>query len=328
MSDIEKKLMDSKESIIVPDIDGHEMLNRIKEKEVMTNKPKIWKRKPFIVSTIVSAVAIILVIGIFIGTNISKYSTNETLLDGKYKIVNKTNNEDATNSVENTFIVKRWDEKSIKEKYPSVKYNDKYYTLRTIFYDSTDLKYVGEKLGTGEAKGYDLYEDIYHYQNVEVYNILKVNNDVSIAIKFSDDDNYYSYSCCHYDFGNIGNFIDAINLYEYATFGSVSYRYTASDGKHYTIYFDNVDRNIIIDTFFKNRSISMINDDSSLGACPSYSFGISVEALGRNNLSMIVYPDGEVLTNLFGYARVFDIGEKGQQFLDYLNKDCEGYVIL
>lgn len=328
MSDIEKKLIDSNESIIVPDIDGHEMLNRIKEKEVMTNKPKIWKRKPFIVSTIVSAVAIILVIGIFIGTNVSKDSTNETLLDGKYKIVNKTNNEDATTSADNdTAIVKRWDEKSIKEKYPSVKYNDKYYTLRSIFYDSTDLKYVGEKIGTGEAKGYDFYEDIYHYQNVEVYNILKVNNDVSIAIKFPYDDNYYSYSYCHYDFGNIGNLIDAINLYEYATFGSVSYRYTASDGKHYTIYFDNVDRNMIIDTFFGDRSISIINSNPNF-VSKSYSFGISIEALGRNNLSLTVFPDGKVLTNVFDYGRVFDIGEKGQQFLDYLNKNCEGYVIL
>lgn len=323
MSDIEKKLEESRESIKAPDIDGQQMLNIIKEKEQVTNKPKIWKRKPFIISAIASVVSVIVIVGIFIGISIS----NASLLDGKYKII-QVNYDDFVNSgtdEPSSAIVKRWNEKNNKEKYYSIKYKENSYSATLSFYDSTDIKYIGEKIGTGEATGYDEYEKIYHHEDVEVFNILKVNNDASIAVKFPGDDKYYSYCNYNYDFGNIGNFVDSINIKEYATFGTVYYSYIAKDGKHHTVYFDNVDKNAIIDTFFSEKNSDMALYDGKL-ASGTYSLGITIEAIGRCNLSIMVFPNGKVVTNLFGYGRIFDIGENGEKFLKYLNKNYKGYT--
>ena len=279
-------------------------------------KTKFWKRKPFIISAIISVVVIVVVTIIVV--------LNVFYIDGKYRIVH-IDNGGYVGDIYDKGYVKRWDDKNTKEKYTSVKYNDNNYGVTLSFYESTDIKYIGEKIGNGQATGYDEYEKIYHTVDVEIYNILKVNNDVSIAVKFFGDDNYYSYCNWDYDFGNIGNFVESLNLKEYATFGKVDYWYQAKDGKYYNVYFDNVDKNAIIDTFFGNNDTEIVQEDVNAGY-RTYSFGFSVEAIGRCNLSIMVYSNGKVVTNLFGYGRIFDIGEKGQEFLDYLNKNYRGYV--
>lgn len=325
MTELEKELLKSKEKIEVPKTDGITFLNNIKQEANIDEMPKKSKKWPLILALSGSMAVIVALVAVIIGLNIN--NSNDKFIDGKYKIIS-TSNDTTIGKTDNTYIVKRWNEKTITEKYMSISYNDLYYQIGSSLHTKpTDKKYVGESLGVGEARGYDQYEQKQYTSSVAVYEILKVKTEVAVAIKFPDDDNYYSYCNFEYNFGNIGNFVTALNLLEYASFGTVYYDYIAKDNNYYNVQFDNVDNNAILNAFFSNKEETIYSDSFYNYSKKLYSMQFNVEALGLINLSLSIDINNIATTNLFAYGRHFNVGENAQSFLDYLNKNYEGYVL-
>lgn len=325
MTDIEKELLKSKEKIEVPATDGLTVLNNIKQNVELNIVEKRRIRRPLILALAGSMAVIIALVTLIIGLNVN--NSNNKLIDGKYKIVNADYNAN-TGVTQDTYIIKHWNEKNLMEKYRSISYGDMIYTIdSTLRIAPTDAKYIGTSLGSGEARGYDYYDQKQYTEAVEVYQILKIDTKIAIAVKFASEDNYYSYCNFNYNFNNIGEFVTKLNLFEYASFGSIYYNYKASDGTYYNVEFDGVDNNAILNAFFKNNEESIYGDTGFEYSKKLYSMQFNIPALGRINLSLSIDINHIATTNIFSYGWHFNVGDNALNFLDYLTNNYEGYII-
>lgn len=87
----------------------------------------------------------------------------------------------------------KWDEMTINQQYFLAEYGDPIITYSTLEKEVSASE-IGEYICSAHMTGYDWYELNYHYCNADAYKIKGDDNMTSIAIKFSDDDNYYLYS--------------------------------------------------------------------------------------------------------------------------------------
>jgi len=206
-------------------------------------------------------------------------------------------------------------------------FNDLRYSLwSTDNLKETDSKYIGEKIGTGTAQGYDLYENIMHYQDVEIYSIKKVDSNAAVCVKFVDENVYYSMCNNDYNFETIGDFIDALNLKEYAKLTPLHYTYFDKNDNDYDVNFD-VPTAEVLNTFFSERSSAISMSNGYIYNENWYTISFSVEAIGRTNLALTCYFDGTIVTNLFAYGRKFNVSNAVNEYFDYVNSNYDGYVI-
>ncbi|UKI50806.1 MAG: hypothetical protein L6U99_05535 [Clostridium sp.] len=87
----------------------------------------------------------------------------------------------------------------------------------------TPTKYIGDKIGECVAVGFDIYEQKQHICNTLIYEIKDFKSELAIAVKYENDDCYYSMVNINYEFANALDFVNSLNINRYATFKSAHY---------------------------------------------------------------------------------------------------------
>ena len=203
-----------------------------------------------------------------------------------------------------------WEERSITEKYASVSYGEyQYNTMNTTI----SKEHIGNFLGMAEAEGWDYLDFVLDstkkkvYTNkVELYDIQNLPLKYALAVKFSQDDNYYVYTnTMDYYPKTLGEFMDELKIKENVTFGTVYYldSYINEEGKrefhHYE--FKEVDKEKILQMLFSD---SILVNEHADGVWHDELMGISTNLplYGIKNLSVSVCEDGYLTTNMWkGY---------------------------
>lgn len=227
-------------------------------------------------------------------------------------------------------IVPHWEDMAIYEQFYDIEFNGISYSARR---GVVPVDRLGESLGTITARGWDEYadiagEDANRYISAELFTITKINPECAIAVRYEGHDTVYACVNSYYRPETLGQFVEDLNLLEEISFGTVYYEWRSPSGRRTTIWFDDVDDQIIRDMLLTEGDAENVYDESALHTIPRKIMGASVNIplLGYKNISLSVQEDGYIKTNILDTGKLFYIGEDNTQaFVDYVTEHCEGY---
>lgn len=242
-----------------------------------------------------------------------------------------------TVGTENTARVWEWEYKTVAERYSSMTIQDTEYHIRR---ELTDETLLGEKIGTGTAYGFDIYEnDKRHDLAVDVYTVGGIADDLLVAANLGEG--YYIYGReaspsatdgqpIAVDLGNgqyafmqepdyhpadFGTFWQAYHLAEQLQLADFTYNINYDTQGSYTL----TDAAKIMEMLQNCGSAPFVEDQfAKQSDCKSVCFSVTSEALGVYRHVFSVRDDGYIFTNIMDYGYRFDIGkETAKQIIDY-----------
>ena len=211
-----------------------------------------------------------------------------------------------------TAIVFPWSERESYEKYTSMVMDGEKYNSRSSYYgEEIHSNQIGKKLADAECSGYDMYEDDTHTAKCEVFEIVGVDKERIVAVKYEGYDGYYAFMKDEYQAPKtLGELIDALNLTENIKLNSF-YCDENQDHKdeHYALSNENSDA---IWNILKECSGAPICSDEdyrkSYNSTTKVSFAITSSTLGVYNLSFSFTEDGYLRTNIENYGYIYNVG--------------------
>lgn len=217
-------------------------------------------------------------------------------------------------------IATKWEEKSITEKFYSVKFLENEYDAR---YQKIDESLIGENLGVAELMGYDTYTDSYYKTDANIYEIKGFPTKCTVALKFGKDTSYYPYINAYYRPQTLGEFMKDLNLKETVEFGSVWYE--DKDDDYELIEFPDVEDEAIWKILFDDETPKNVYKDGEYHVT-IMTISVNMPVFGYENISVSISEDGCIITNIFDTGKTFYIGEeKVQKFASYVLKNYDGY---
>lgn len=222
-----------------------------------------------------------------------------------------------------------WNEMSITQKFPLVKYNDNEYDVGKA---EIPDNMIGENLGAAVLTGRDSYTNATYSKNANLYAIKTLSKECAISVQYEDSSEYYVCTNTYYKPETLKQFMEDLNLREIVSFGTVYYNYfeTDKDGnkKYVQVEFPNVSDNIIWEKLFSNTSLKNEHSDTH-SHMEIIGISIDIPLLGIENISVSANEDGYIETNILGTGKCFYIGkDKVQEFVNYVIENCEGYQIV
>ena len=229
-----------------------------------------------------------------------------------------------------------WSEKTLTQRYPCFVYLDNQYSAR----DPDDCvpvnsQYVNEKVGTVNVTGHDVYDDRDYVEEAELYSIKNISTDASLAIKFKDSTDYYSYQNIYCYFATLGELVDKIGMETEVEFAYVNY--ARNDDETGDLVIDihkDIEKSRVMEILFDDLTIAcndsakkpyLSSSHQSSGSnqgrqySGSLAINVTIKALNIENAGMQLYNDGSLFVNIFNYTYDFDLGvERYELFKDYV----------
>ena len=221
-----------------------------------------------------------------------------------------------TIQTENSAIVWPWEYKTIYEKYLSLFYDGKEYDGRG---QEIRAELLGEALGEGEARGYDIYDEKLYTESFTVYRINGISEKYLIAAEM--EGKFYVFDAHEPNaFATLGDMMDVFAMEE-----NIQLSYFSTQGKNQkTKYYSLTDDSTVWEILNGCRNAKSVNGDSWRTQADYISFTVTSEALGVYKNVMYVTEDGYLWTNAFDFANVFEIGkEAANQIIDYVKRNSE-----
>ena len=221
-----------------------------------------------------------------------------------------------TIQTENSAIVWPWEYKTIYEKYLSLFYDGKEYDGRG---QEIRAELLGEALGEGEARGYDIYDEKLYTENFTVYRINGISEKYLIAAEM--EGKFYVFDAHEPNaFATLGDMMDVFAMEE-----NIQLSYFSTQGKNQkTKYYSLTDDSTVWEILNGCRNATSVNGDSWRTQADYISFTVTSEALGVYKNALYVTEDGYLWTNAFDFANVFEIGkESANQIIDYVKRNSE-----
>ena len=221
-----------------------------------------------------------------------------------------------TIQTENSAIVWPWEYKTIYEKYLSLFYDGKEYDGRG---QEIRAELLGEALGEGEARGYDIYDEKLYTENFTVYRINGISEKYLIAAEM--EGKFYVFDAHEPNaFATLGDMMDVFAMEE-----NIQLSYFSTQGKNQkTKYYSLTDDSTVWEILNGCRNATSVNGDSWRTQADYISFTITSEALGVYKNAMYVTEDGYLWINAFDFANVFEIGEEAaNQIISYVKRNSE-----
>lgn len=239
---------------------------------------------------------------------------------------------DKTTKTENV-IVPRWNEMSISQQFGEVEYNNNKYSSRIAKISKDNIV---KNIGNATLIGYDIYTETTYSKKGDLYSIKGISEKSAIAVKFEEGTDYYVYVNPYYRPKTLGEFIEALNLKENISFGTIYYSYWDKDAKeNIDVEFYDVDNEIIWQKLFSNLNLENIYNDNDTAKYTSERINESIEIsvdialLGYKNISVSLTDKGYLLTNILETGKGFYIGEDNvKEFLEYIKENYDGYKIV
>lgn len=221
-----------------------------------------------------------------------------------------------TIQTENSAIVWPWEYKTIYEKYLSLFYDGKEYDARG---QEIGAELLGEALGEGEARGYDIYDEKLYTENFTVYRINGISEEYLIAAEM--EGKFYVFDAHEQNaFATLGDMMDVFAMEQ-----NIQLSYFSTQGKNQkTKYYSLADDSTVWEILSGCRNATSVNGDAWRTQADYISFTVTSEALGVYKNAMYVTEDGYLWTNAFDFANVFEIGkEAANQIIDYAKRNSE-----
>jgi hypothetical protein len=188
---------------------------------------------------------------------------------------------------------------------------EKYNSRSSYYGEGIHSNQIGKKLADAECSGYDMYEDDTHTAKCEVFEIVGVDKERIVAVKYEGYDGYYAFMKDEYQAPKtLGELVDALNLTENIKLNSF-YCDENQDHKdeHYALSNENSDA---IWNILKECSGAPICPDedyrNSYNSTTKVSFAITSSTLGVYNLSFSFTEDGYLRTNIENYGYIYNVG--------------------
>lgn len=206
-----------------------------------------------------------------------------------------------------TEVVERvweWQYKTMNERYSSMTLNGTEYGIRR---ELTDETLLGEKIGTGTAYGFDVYDnDKRHDLAVDVYTLGGIADDLLVAAHLGEA--YYVYGKEAYvPPANFGAFWGDYRLAEHLQLADFSYDISYDTQSCYSL----TDATEIMEMLQNCGSAPFVEDKYQWNAgCRSVCFTVTAEAWGVYRRGFTITEDGYISTNIMDYGYRFDIGKE------------------
>ena len=126
----------------------------------------------------------------------------------------------------------------------------------------------------------------------------------------------------------LGEFIDALNLRENLSVGTVYYDYFDENNEHVNVEFTGLTVDKVFEMLLFDGSIANVENYDTMWFHRIMGISVDVAVLGYKNISIAVTEEGYVTTNILDTGKAFYIGEeKVQAFVNYVMENCEGLEI-
>lgn len=209
-----------------------------------------------------------------------------------------------------------WEYKTLGEKYQTVTYDGKTYSIKSFRKISMDS--LGQSLGTVEVEGVDSYTDKRYTEELEVYRISGVSEEKLIAA--GRDGEFYVYRLSWLNSvekpATFGEVMQAYGLGENLEF----HRYQVCEGYKGKGYF-NLEDDAYIWQILSECEAAPLDDsvDSFDRSNRNYlSFTATSEELGVYKRVVYISEDGYFATNIFDYSHIYFIGtDAAEKIIEY-----------
>lgn len=235
-------------------------------------------------------------------------------------------------STEEIYFVPHWEDMEIYEQYSNIEFSGNHYNVRAGMVESNQL---GKELGTLTAEGHDEYaylagEDAARFYPAAIHEIKGISPSCAIAVCYEGDDVFYAAVNSHYRPETLGQFIQDLNLKDTLQFNYVDYNFFKESGEYTTVYFENVESSKIWEFLLSDENAKNEYSDFDFDQVEELlSISVDVPLLGYENISITLYEDGYLTTNILDTGKKFYIGtENAQSFFRYVIDECEGYEII
>ena len=221
-----------------------------------------------------------------------------------------------TIQTENSAIVWPWEYKTVYEKYLSLFYDGKEYDGRGR---EIRAELLGEALGEGDARGYDIYTEKLYTERFIIYRINGVSSEYLIAAEM--EGKFYVFDAHEQNaFATLGEMLDTFSMEQ-----NIRLNYFSTQGKNQkTKYYSLADDSTVWKILNDCRNAPAVNGESWRTQADYISFTVTSEALGVYKNAMYVTEDGYLWTNAFDFANVFEIGEEAaEQIIRYVKQNAE-----
>ena len=259
-----------------------------------------------------------------------EYDGNVADYDGDYSTIDKSDGtktngsakgNSATSSENYIAYVKRWDEMTNTEKFPTVKINGTEYSAANRPVPSDK---IGNSITRLTVLGRDEYTNSEYAANVEIYEIKGISSECAAAVKYEGDGKYYVCRNSHYHPETLGQFMNDLSLKENLTFVSFSGRQIKNGKAICDVEYTNADKAKVWELLFSDTAAKAVKDYDSMNFETAAGIAIDLKLLGYENISLAVTRDGYLTTNILDTGKAFYIGKSAaEKFLSYLEKDCK-----
>lgn len=258
-----------------------------------------------------------------------EYDGNVADYDGDYSTIEKTDGtkangsakgNSASSSENETAYVKRWDEKTVAEKFREITVNGKeYYAVNT--YVAADK--VGQKVTKLTVLGKDVYTNSEYAAGAEIYEIKNISSECAAAVKYDGDEKYYVCRNAYYKPETLGQFINDLDLKNTLTFNEFNAA-REKNGKMRDVKYTGADKERVWELLFSDTQAKAVKDIETLNFEMAVDISVDLKLLGYENFSLSVSRDGYILTNILDTAKAFYIGrEAAEGLISYLDNSCK-----
>ena len=305
-----------------------ELLLRAENSAVVKNKGNSYKKWAILAAALVVVCAISLTVGFFyINEKNQNINDTEDILQvpifDVYWVDNRARNNKNIAFNESAAIIFPWSELEVYEKYTSMLMNEEKYSARSSYYGGEVLaNQIGKKLADAECSGYDIYEDKSYKIACEAFEIIGVDSNRIVAVKYHDYEGYYAFiKDEHQAPETLGELIDALNLTENIKLNS--FYYDSYDNEIYAL--SNEKSAELWNIIKKYANAPICSDEAyrdSYSSNTKISFSLNSNTLGVYNLSFAFTESGYLRTNIENYGYIYNIGKDAvDEIVDFALKN-------
>ena len=222
-------------------------------------------------------------------------------------------------------IVKDWENATIAENFCNIKYDEKIYNGDSNIVISEDK--LDKSLGEFETTALNAETSATVVIKINVYKIKSVAENVAIAVRLEEDNNYYVYRNKDYIAKNLSELINELNLKENASFDYINYYEWYGEERYDYNYIEFIDvEDEIIWNFINdlekldNKSEDKRNYKRLMG------IHLNLESLGFGKYEFItILEDGYVSSTMSGNECYYIGEDKTEEFIEYIINQYDGY---
>ena len=198
-------------------------------------------------------------------------------------------------------LVLRWEDQALSERFTQMTMDQRKYRSRGL---PIEQSLLGEKIGSCQAVGYDIYTDQTHNQTFEVYAITGIGGGEVVAVAM--DANYYVFLAENEEApATLGQLLDTYRMKETVSLLQFT-DYGSKKETHYGLESDDTIWKILEEC----GNAPLVNDPQFRVSGDYLSFTVMSEALGIYKRVLYVTMDGYLKTNALDYGYVYHIGKE------------------